>query len=178
MAPGRPRDEKTRRALLEAARALIVEDGYPNVTMDDIAARARAGKQTIYRWWPSKGALVLEAYTDWVAQLPRSRRRRPSLSSTMVEFCRGATAAAPVLRALMAEAQFDKDLHARLISELVRPRGDELRACLAHRRSVEREVVVNLLSGLVWQRLMLDEPLNARFVHFALRVVKRVLAPR
>lgn len=171
---GRPRDENSRRAILEATQQLVLEKGYAAVTTAEVAARAGAGKQTIYRWWPGKGALVLDAFAQWVQHAPRDTRRKPSLSSTLVEFCRAATHAAPVLRALMAEAQFDPDLHERLISQLVRPRGDELRSCLTDRRPAERELIVNVLSGLVWQRLMLNEPLDGEFVRFALRVVKRV----
>ncbi len=174
MTSGRPRDEGVRRNILTATQALVLEKGYAAVTTTEIAARAGAGKQTIYRWWPGKGALVLDAFSSWVEQAPRTARRRPSLSSTLVEFCRAATHAAPVLRALMAEAQFDPALHARLLAQLVRPRGDELRACLTDRRAADRELVVNVLSGLVWQRLMLNEPLDGRFVRFALRVVGRI----
>lgn len=174
MTSGRPRDEKARRAILAATQQLVLEKGYAQVTTGDVAARAGAGKQTIYRWWPGKSALVLDAFADWVEQAPRTTRRKPSLSSTLVEFCRAATHAAPVLRALMAEAQFDEGLHKRLVAQLVRPRGDELRACLTDRRPAEREVIVNVLSGLVWQRLMLNEPLDGRFVRFALRVVDRI----
>lgn len=174
MRVGRPRDEKVRRAILTAAQELVLEKGYAAVTTADVAKRARAGKQTLYRWWPGKGALVLDAFSEWVQQAPRLSRRKPSLSSTLVEFCRGASEAAPVLRALMAEAQFDEDLHQRLVAQLVLPRGDELRACLEDRRPADRELVVNVLSGLVWQRLMLNEPLDAQFVRFALRVVERI----
>ncbi len=174
MRAGRPRDEKVRRAILAAAQELVLEKGYAAVTTADVAKRAGAGKQTLYRWWPGKGALVLDAFSEWVQQAPRLSRRKPSLSSTLVEFCRGASEAAPVLRALMAEAQFDEDLHRRLVAQLVHPRGDELRACLEDRRPADRELVVNVLSGLVWQRLMLNEPLDAQFVRFALRVVERI----
>lgn len=174
MASGRPRDEGTRRKILEAAQSLVVERGYWAVSTADVAARAGAGKQTIYRWWPGKGALVLDAFSLWAEQVPRVVRRRPSLSATLVDFCRAATLAAPVLRALMAEAQFDTELHGRLIERLVRPRGDELRASLLDRRHADRELIVNVLSGLVWQRLMLNEPLDSRFVRFALRVARRI----
>src|ERR1700734_1652807 len=60
--PGRPRSEASRAALLDAAYWQVVERGYAAVTADAIAAAAGAGKQTLYRWWPSKGRLVLEAF--------------------------------------------------------------------------------------------------------------------
>ncbi|EID56463.1 TetR/AcrR family transcriptional regulator [Saccharomonospora xinjiangensis] len=55
------RSERSRRAILDATRALVAEHGYAKVGIEAIAARAGVGKQTIYRWWPSKGAVVLDA---------------------------------------------------------------------------------------------------------------------
>src|SRR5690606_25306680 len=57
----RRRSERSRRAILDAARTLVAETGYPKLTIEAVAARAGVGKQTIYRWWPSKGALLLDA---------------------------------------------------------------------------------------------------------------------
>jgi len=62
---GRPRSDEARRAIIEATFALVVAQGYAQVTMDAIAAAAGAGKQTIYRWWGSKPELVLDALEDW-----------------------------------------------------------------------------------------------------------------
>ncbi|HST43532.1 MAG TPA: helix-turn-helix domain-containing protein, partial [Conexibacter sp.] len=56
------RSESSRRAVLAAADALIAEVGYRRLTIEAIAARAGVGKQTIYRWWPSKGAVVFDAF--------------------------------------------------------------------------------------------------------------------
>ncbi|MFD0344070.1 TetR/AcrR family transcriptional regulator [Streptomyces sp. NPDC127117] len=56
------RSERSRRAIHEAALGLVAEVGYPRTTIEAIAARAGVGKQTIYRWWPSKAAVLLEAF--------------------------------------------------------------------------------------------------------------------
>ena len=56
------RSERSRRAILDATRALISEVGYRKVSIEAIAARAGVGKQTIYRWWPSKGAVVFDSF--------------------------------------------------------------------------------------------------------------------
>ena len=56
------RSERSRRAIHEAALALVGEAGYRATTIEAIAARAGVGKQTIYRWWPSKSAVLLEAF--------------------------------------------------------------------------------------------------------------------
>ncbi|MFJ6384764.1 TetR/AcrR family transcriptional regulator [Kitasatospora sp. NPDC092039] len=56
------RSERARAAVLAAAVELVAEVGYAKVTVEAIAARAGVGKQTIYRWWPSKGAVVFDAF--------------------------------------------------------------------------------------------------------------------
>ncbi|NQX28094.1 TetR/AcrR family transcriptional regulator C-terminal ligand-binding domain-containing protein [Microbacteriaceae bacterium VKM Ac-2854] len=67
---GRPRSESTRRAILESTRDLIGEAGYPRLTIDAIAARAGAGRQTVYRWWPSKALIVADAVIEGYLAIP------------------------------------------------------------------------------------------------------------
>ena len=70
--PGR-RSESSHRAIVAATQELLVEVGYRELTIEGVAARAGVGKQTIYRWWPSRAALALEAYlggSDTVLQPP------------------------------------------------------------------------------------------------------------
>ncbi|MEV5742100.1 TetR/AcrR family transcriptional regulator [Microbispora rosea] len=62
-APGtKRRSETSRRAILTAAFELVGEVGYAKLSIEGIAARAGVGKQTIYRWWPSKGAVLFDAF--------------------------------------------------------------------------------------------------------------------
>ncbi|WP_406089682.1 TetR/AcrR family transcriptional regulator [Kitasatospora purpeofusca] len=56
------RNEQSRAAILTAAAELVAELGFGKLTIEKIAARAGVGKQTIYRWWPSKGAVVFDAF--------------------------------------------------------------------------------------------------------------------
>jgi AcrR family transcriptional regulator len=65
------RSEKSRRAIHDAALALVAEVGYPKTTIEGIAARAGVGKQTIYRWWGSKADVLLEAFLDLSEQASR-----------------------------------------------------------------------------------------------------------
>jgi AcrR family transcriptional regulator len=58
---GRPRSVRSHAAILDATLGLLTEIGYRRLTIEGVAARARVGKSTIYRWWPSKCRLVLEA---------------------------------------------------------------------------------------------------------------------
>ncbi|MFD5798234.1 TetR/AcrR family transcriptional regulator [Streptomyces diastatochromogenes] len=71
------RSEKSRRAIYDAALALVGEVGYPKTTVEGIAARAGVGKQTIYRWWPSKAAVLLEAFFDLSAQAAQEAGQEP-----------------------------------------------------------------------------------------------------
>lgn len=58
---GRPRSGKAREAILEAVRKQLLADGYLRLTMEAVAAEAGVSKATIYRWWKTKGELVLDA---------------------------------------------------------------------------------------------------------------------
>ena len=91
------RSERSRRAILDAARELVSEVGYAKVSIEAIAARAGVGKQTIYRWWPSKGAVVFDAFLAAQPRAPRStdaaarhgrHRGRPEtvMRATVAEF--------------------------------------------------------------------------------------------
>ncbi len=164
-ARGRPRSDATRRAILDAAYELVVAQGYAEVTTEAIAARACAGKQTIYRWWPSKADLVLDALEDW-AEGRITITETESLPSFLRKVCEGATRAGPVLRSLMAEAQFDAALRVKLKVRLIEPRREALRRCLAHVgvASRHREGLVFAIYGALWYRLFMDEPLDATFV--------------
>lgn len=61
---GAPRSETARRAILDATVALFATRGYDHLTIEGVAAEAGVGKQTIYRWWPSKGALVADCLLE------------------------------------------------------------------------------------------------------------------
>ena len=173
-ARGRPRSDAARRAILDAAYALVVAQGYEKVTTDAIAAVAGTSKQTIYRWWPGKADLVLDALEDW-AKDRINVIETESPASFLRKVCEGATRAGPVLRSLMAEAQFDANLRAKVKARLIDPRRDALRRCLAHAGvdAKHRESLVFAIYGALWYRLFLDEPLDDAFVRRMTALVRR-----
>ena len=59
---GRPRSEEADRAILSAATELLAERGLGGMSMEEVAARAGVGTATVYRRWPSRGALALDAF--------------------------------------------------------------------------------------------------------------------
>src|SRR5215469_3694081 len=68
---GRPRDEAARLRILTAALDLMDETAFAQVTAEAIAERAGASKATVYRWWPNKAAVVIEAFRESFApELP------------------------------------------------------------------------------------------------------------
>src|SRR6201987_5458636 len=71
---GRPRSEKAHKAIMDAAAELLLARGLSAVSMDAVAERAGVSKTTIYRWWPTKESLALDAlYTEWAAVQPGPR---------------------------------------------------------------------------------------------------------
>ncbi|KMO84931.1 TetR family transcriptional regulator [Mycolicibacterium chubuense] len=75
----RRRSEKSRRAIVTATRELLLDRGFDKLTIEAVAARAGVGKQTIYRWWPSRHALVADVILE-----DADRILRPVASGTDV----------------------------------------------------------------------------------------------
>jgi AcrR family transcriptional regulator len=109
------RSEEARQAVLEAADNLLVKRGFAALTIEGIAARAGVGKQTIYRWWPSKTDVLLDAFLEDAVQHLKpqdsgdlGRDLRAHLRN-LAEFLARSDAGA-VFRALTAQAQHDAHL--------------------------------------------------------------------
>jgi AcrR family transcriptional regulator len=68
--PGRPRSMQSEEAIIYATTMLLTDEGYASLTVAKVAARARASKSTIYRRWPTKEHLVIEAFNRWPALSP------------------------------------------------------------------------------------------------------------
>jgi AcrR family transcriptional regulator len=110
---GRPRCAQTHKCILEAAADLLETEPYRNISIDRIAAEAKVGKQTIYRWWETKADLVLEAYLDRIlGDRPCCATTGDALADLRADL-RGmieglnTVACATAFRGLYAEAQLD-----------------------------------------------------------------------
>lgn len=86
--PGRPRDDAREQAILDAALALVAEVGYERLTMDAVAARAKASKATIYRRWAGKEELVVAAMHSYVGDTPEEPEDTGSLRGDLSVLCR------------------------------------------------------------------------------------------
>ncbi|MEU8951077.1 TetR/AcrR family transcriptional regulator [Streptomyces sp. NPDC048489] len=128
------RSERSRRAIFEAALALVGEVGYPRTTIEGVAARAGVGKQTIYRWWPSKAAVLLDAFMDLAERAAREAGQesyeipdtgdlaadlRQVLRATVDELLNPAFEVPS--RALAAEGLVNEELGAEFVTKLLEP---------------------------------------------------------
>jgi len=163
---GRARNEQARRDILDAALDLA-RHGSTQASIDEIARHAGVGKQTIYRWWPSKSALLLDALLDHAGRTVNAEPSGP-LECDLVRFLRstfqaliGPCGTAPLVRTLMAEAQLDPDFRQQWRTEFVEPRRQALIALIeagVHRReahaSLDTALLADVLYGAMWYRLL------------------------
>ena len=123
------RSEAARVAVLEAADDLLVERGFAGVTIEGIAARAGVAKQTIYRWWTSKTAILFDALLTDAAE-HFTPLDHGDLGSDLRDHLRQiatfltATDAGVVCRALAGQAQHDPEVATRFQSEFVAPQRE------------------------------------------------------
>jgi AcrR family transcriptional regulator len=171
----RPRSEATRRAILGAALELIETDGYARLTMEGIAKRAEVSKQTIYRWWPSPAAVLMEALNER-AQTLVPGRDLGSFEPNVRAFVRRTVAAlhgglAPLVAHLMAEAQRDPEFAATFGERFLARRRDALHALFIQARTrgeigadIDSRLLVEIAFGTIWYRVLARHaPLNRRF---------------
>ena len=161
---GRPRSDDRDRAILTAALALLVEQGFAGLSMEGIAARAGVGKATIYRRWKSKAEVVVEALRTHVCpfgELPDTGDVRKDLASmyrAMLQTLKGADGA------IMAAFAAEKFRHGELREEFDRTFVADRRRHM--RMLIERGVTEGLLPpgsnvellaevgpALLWHRL-------------------------
>lgn len=175
VARGRPRSERSRRAILDAAAKLLVERGYTDITIEGVAAEAGVGKTTIYRWWSTKAAIYIDLYSELATQIVPPPDTG-SVERDLTILIQGAfklyrdTAAGLALAGIVAEAQSNAT-----VSNIVRAQFAPSRrhvTLVILRRAVKRgeipsnlnlEVVSELITGAVWFCLLVgDGALTAR----------------
>lgn len=170
------RSEQAREAVLEAADNLLVEVGFAALTIEGIAARAGVGKQTIYRWWPSKTDILLDAFLDDAIQHLKPQDSgdlgndlRAHLRN-LAEFLAQSDAGA-VFRALAGQAQHDAKLATRFRKDYLGQQRAVDRVPI--QRAVERgelaantdiDLAVNQLVGPIYYRVLVTgEAVDSKF---------------
>ncbi|NUT50075.1 MAG: TetR/AcrR family transcriptional regulator [Saccharothrix sp.] len=121
------RGPRSRDAILQAAGDLCREQGYAAVTMEAIAARARVGKPTLYRWWPSKGAVFLDVVIDKIVEPAIELPDTGDIARDLRTWIRGFADlfsdphARQLLVGLLGAAQTDPELAGILREKVARP---------------------------------------------------------
>lgn len=162
---GPKRSEESRKAILEATRVELAETGWRRFSVDSVAKRASASKQTIYRWWPSIGAMCVEAGLEILPQTERTGRdpvERISEIFLPLEVAARSGAGHAILRGSLIAASDDVEGGEAWRAWLQETRRTPLRmvmAELAAKRVVERgwsiDTAMDVMLGPLWQRLLM-----------------------
>ncbi|QLY28435.1 TetR/AcrR family transcriptional regulator [Nocardia huaxiensis] len=162
----KPRTARSRKEILDAAFELAMAHGYAKLTMEGVAARARVGKQTIYRWWPSKAALALDVLNDRIG----ATTDFPDTGDIAADLTTQITAVAnlfnspmaPIFRGVIADAQSDLRVAEAVAATFLGPRADACatrldRAVAAGqiRDDIPTADMVELLYGPLYYRVLL-----------------------
>jgi AcrR family transcriptional regulator len=172
------RSERSYRAIVDATKALLDEQGYAATSIDQIARRAGVGKQTIYRWWPNKAAVVLEAHAEQAAErnvTPDTGDLRDDLRAIAAALAHnlGDTAIGRVCVELIGEAQADERFAEAYRDVFVMGRRAAVRTLLERGRErgevrgdVDLELAMDMFFGPIWyRRLVRHAPLTREFAH-------------
>jgi AcrR family transcriptional regulator len=186
---GRPRNLQTHEAILDAARTLLRREGETRFSIEQVASAAGVSKASIYRRWPTKGALLvdlyMEGFSDGVRQDARSLRseiRRYLLAT--VERLKDPLWRR-ILCSLMAEGQYDPVTSDLLRDRVVGPRRAASLALLTKAVETEQipdnldhDLILDLLFGPLWYRLLFAHaPIDDDFVDRLLKQVEPILFP-
>lgn len=173
--PGRPRSEEANRAILDATRQLLVEQGFTRLRLEHVAARAGVGKATIYRRWASKEALTLEV----VLELAGPHLDIADVGDTRVELRAAAhnplvaivsTPWGPVIRAMLSQIAGNPAIGDPFRATVVARRRAEIRRVIERgiargdlRPDADASIATELLAGPVYFRLAFGGELDADF---------------
>ena len=184
------RSERARQAILDAALELCQEQSYAGLTMEGIAKRAGVGKQTIYRWWPSKAAILLEALAERggsTLDFPDTGDVVADLRTQMTQVVRSFTNPmfAAYSRGLISAAQSDPEIAAAVVATIVKPRVD---LCVARLESAQKagqvrpdidlpDLVELLYAPLYYRLLLHTRPVTKAQVDTILNLTFAGVAP-
>jgi len=173
---GRPRSEKTEKAILAATYKLLMEDGFQSMTVDCIAKEAGVSKATIYKWWPNKAAVVADSFfaashelnhTPDTGSVEQDLLLQLGHLNSFLQTDKGR-----VITELIAQGQFDPDVASAYRTRYFAPRRLAAREIL--QRGVERgelqkdldiELGIDLIfAPLFYRMLVTGAQVNLNFV--------------
>ncbi|MDP3239538.1 MAG: TetR/AcrR family transcriptional regulator [Reyranella sp.] len=184
---GRPRDPRTRAAILVAARDLLGRGGLTAVTIEAIAQKAGVSRPTIYRYWPNAPAVAMAAFLETTGADEAAKSPRTALAALRAQLHALADAfAAPTGRsvaAMVAAAQSETELAKAFRNEFIARNRDATLALLARciaDKAIEApddmELTLDLVFGPLFYRLLLGHaPITRDFVD---QLLDMVIHPR
>ncbi|HEY2134131.1 MAG TPA: TetR/AcrR family transcriptional regulator [Acetobacteraceae bacterium] len=172
---GRPRSDATRGAILRAAYELLSEGGLRNFTIEGVAARSGVARTTIYRWWPSRGALAMDGFLETTAPhitFPHTQSATADLRVQMrlcAKLLRGP--AGRILCGIIAEGQNDPETIAVFSERYLTSRRREAAAILQRgidtgefRPHLDIQATQSAIYSSLHLRLLLREPIDDSWV--------------
>ena len=181
----RRRSEKSRMAIAGATRKLLMERGFDKLTIEAVAARAGVGKQTIYRWWPSRHALVADVILE---DADRILRPITSTADVVDDICAWARTLATalttargnaMLRILTVAGMEHPDTAARLRAGFSLPLHDTVRNRLANagfNETATRNGADAIVGGIVYAILSEGRSFDTHRAESITRTVLRGIA--
>jgi AcrR family transcriptional regulator len=168
----RRRSIRSHQAILAATTQLLAEVGYTALTIEGVATQAGVGKATVYRWWPSKGALVIEALSTTLEMIsvPETGDLRQDLLAVGKGIVQtlAHTPAGAVISALAADLIRDPDMAEQFRKQVIRPRRSVVTQIL--HRAVDRgelpvdldaELLLDVYAGAIFYRVLVSgEPVT------------------
>lgn len=164
--PGRPRSEPARLAILRTTLRLLAQNGFSDLRMEDVAAHARVGKTTVYRWWPDKAALVTDAFassTNRKLHFPDTGSVRTDINQQMRQVIKiFRSRRGRILSAILAAGQSDGKVIAAFRERFMKPRRQEAYATLRRgikrgelRKDVDMDLLLDSLYGPIYMRFLI-----------------------
>ncbi len=180
--------EESRAAILQATREEMAESGWRKFSVDKVSRRAKASKQTIYRWWPAIGNMCIEAAVELIPDRSKLGRDPIERIAALIQPLEEATrlgSGHAILRAAMIAASDDKDAGETWRNWMKDNIRAPLRMVLAEiaakkvvRRDFDLDEVVDFLTGQLWSRVMIMRaPLPEGFSEMQSRALLKSLAP-
>jgi len=181
---GPKRSETSQAAILEAVRDELAESGWRAFSVDNVARRAQASKQTIYRWWPSIGTLCLDAALSLIPAAPEGARDAQQRIAALIAPLEATVRTGSgnyILSAALLAASDDDDAGEKWRAWVKTEIRTPLRMILAElaakqviRRDWEIEDAMDSLLGPFWHRLLImKSPIPETF---SLQQAERLLA--
>ncbi|MDQ6789230.1 MAG: TetR/AcrR family transcriptional regulator [Candidatus Dormibacteraeota bacterium] len=181
---GRPRSERTEKAILAATNQLLAESGLAAMTIEGVAERAGVGKASIYRRWPSRGALAFDAtFDEYLAGQPTedTGSLEGDLEATALDWIRAVNRSpwGRTLKELIAEVQSDPSLAGAWRERFVIPIRQQRRPIVERAiargeipKTSDPELIMDLLYGPLYHRYLNGHlPLDDAFARSVARMV-------